>query len=480
MPSRSLAVVAAVLAAGLIVPSPGSAQLPDVSGGEVRHFAMFSEKSFLDVPFLGSDVATLLIQDQSYATRSVNATPVGEHPILIRGTITTPGWNGWSLSVSPAAVATRSGDTQRIQVKLDNIPGVVPTEINITIRAEMPDANGTGVIVQEAKMVGRVKPFYGFFAARNIDPPRQVGPYELIQHRLLVKNAGLYPDTYELSVNVSDPDWQIAVPGRVSVEPGAERIVNVTILSPSNTLFTFGENLLAVVVIRSAYEPTSAQSIAIVEGYSGLYVSQKWHPILALFVVCGLLLVHRGREERELRALEDGRPRPVTFSPVETAELAVLSKANPAAYKARLREARDEYKRRMAIYRRQRKDRHRSEAALEREQRRRADEMDRLRRTMRRREEEARRLALKLEAERMQEAARADRERRRAQAEEIRRLAKADAARRNDLAKAETRRRNEIERLAKERVKEEARLGREREKRLRELEKLKRRKEKGR
>lgn len=447
--TRLLTLSVLVVATLLSSFSPAGAQvpeLPDPHPPAYKQIALDVESTYLEVDFLGRATVPFTITDFSRdSTRQPGAEAAPAAGARRSTVLVTTEFEdqkpGWMASSTLSAAFLYGGQSARGEFFIQTAGNVRDQFVHVWLNATTTLPNGT-VVVESERITARILPFYrGLVQIR--EPSRMVGQYEDVVFQVEVFNAGAYPDTFQLNVT-APPGYLAHVQPKVYVQPFETRLVNLTLKTPKDKMYDLGTPGTVIVQMKSVNSPTNYESVASVY-VRGPYVSSTIYPLTLLGIVAIGLLVNRGLSDRELAALEKGKPRRPRPTPRQQVVLKELKRRDPDSYKEKAGILAGVYKARRQEYR----ERHRDNARLEREERKKARaELQQERRERKAALAEEKRLA-KVEAKRERAVRKVTRKKRRALLKEKRKLEK----KRAKLAAKEAKARAKDE---KKRAKEEA------------------------
>ena len=214
--------------------------------------------------------------------------------------------NGWEAALTNTTVFTSGGMVRETTLIVQALGPVSLNHVTLKVVATMRASDG-GTKSAEVHVNAFLEPF----RLANVfikTPPRFVEQQKVVTYLVQVDNVGTYIDTFLLNVSIT-PGWKAMITPRVVIEGKSSAFVNLTIQSPSGQLWHPGETAIIRVSARSIHEPEVAFTGASVIMVDGPYVSALWRPLAALSLVALALLTVRAWRDRDLAALEKGRPR---------------------------------------------------------------------------------------------------------------------------------------------------------------------------
>ncbi len=438
---------------------PAAAQSPAPFQGAYKSFVLNVNTTYVRLPFLTTAYIAVEIEDISRdSTRQpgVEASPAGMDPLQIQvnWTLVRGRPNGWGIGLSlPGTISSYGGQTFDGTLSIAAGGAIKDPIIGVKITAAATLRDGT-TIVEDETVIAQVEPFYRMLARVTEYPPGIVDQWQTLSVPIAVDNVGLYMDAYRLNATMPE-GWLVTIPPMVYVPPGESRIVNLTVTTPKGPIYEFGNPRVIMVNAQSIGNPAVTYQTPVGFFVQGWYFGTHLFVVGSLILLCVGLLVTRSAENRRLRVLEKGRPRPLALTPRQRVLLLALKQRDPDAYQARAQQLRDVYRSRRQAYRARRRD----EARAERREMKaaRADlKADRARR----KDEDARARAAMRDLQRREAVVRRELRRKQAALEKDRR--KLDAQRRKVLVKEEKRRAKEAKRLGKVLAKKRKALGKER------------------
>ncbi|HEV8360957.1 MAG TPA: hypothetical protein VGR28_10935 [Candidatus Thermoplasmatota archaeon] len=282
-----------------------------------------------DVPLLGSARYDIVIQDLS-ADNPQNRSDI-YHVIRLEVEINATSRNGWNVILGPSYFApSNGGDTWQTYAIVQALPTVRQPYLQFTLRAILQPSLGT-VRVDEETVLARVEPFALMNADFQTAPPR-LGPFESVTIPIHIENAGVYPDTYDITAT-GPPSWLVRAQARATLFPGEQRDIPVDVQTPASRVFVPQEVGVITVVIRSTTDPSVFFERSTVVNLEGFYFPEYWAPIILLGAVLAGSATTRFREGRRRRGKEQGQPEASEFTPAQAVLLRDLKKRDPARHR---------------------------------------------------------------------------------------------------------------------------------------------------